>query len=75
VSAEVEPDPSEAPSGASPVPEEEVELTILPDGRVQVYARCRVGEAPEACAARVRAFVEALGVPEEGVVQKIEERE
>lgn len=65
--------PSEAAPQA-PQGSEDLEVSILPDGRVQIHARCRVGEDPAACAERVRGFVEALGVPEEAVVEKIEPR-
>ena len=49
-----------APAGASGVPEgtgapgapEDIEVSILPDGRVQLHARCRRGEDPSACALR-----------------------
>lgn len=60
--------PEDAPAGA-----EDLEVSILPDGRVQIHARCRPGEDPSQCELRVKALVEALGVPEEAVVRKIDE--
>lgn len=65
-----------ADAGAAFVPEdasEDLEVSILPDGRVQIHARCRPGEDPSQCELRVKALVEALGVPEEAVVRQIEE--
>lgn len=53
---------------------EDLEVSILPDGRVQIHARCRPGEDPSQCELRVKALVEALGVPEEAVVREIEGR-
>ncbi|MBL4847019.1 MAG: hypothetical protein JKY65_15980 [Planctomycetes bacterium] len=74
------PSEEEAPAsaGAAFVPEsdsEDLEVSILADGRVQIHARCRPGEDPSQCELRVQALVEALGVPEEVVVRKIEPRE
>ncbi|MGE0709243.1 MAG: hypothetical protein AB7N76_34390 [Planctomycetota bacterium] len=53
--------------------EDDLEVEVLPDGRVRIHARCRVGQDPAECAARVRALVEALGVPEDVVETAIEE--
>ena len=64
-----EPDASLEPEPDGP--SEELEVSILPDGRVQIHARCRPGEDPSHCELRVQAFVEALGVPLEAVVRKI----
>jgi hypothetical protein len=58
----------------APADAEDLEVSILPDGRVQIHARCRPGEDPSQCELRVKALVEALGVPEEAVVREIEER-
>ncbi len=64
--------PEDDPEGATPAGAEDLEVSILPDGRVQIHARCRPGEEPSQCELRVKALVEALGVPEEAVVRHIE---
>jgi hypothetical protein len=64
-------------SGAEPAPSqdsEDLELEILPDGRVRIHALCRLNEDPASCALRVRAFVEGLGVPYDAVEKVIEDR-
>ena len=46
---------------------EDVEIVLLPDGRVRLHAVCKPGQDPAECEARIQAVVEALGVPVEGV--------
>jgi len=67
------PEQEPAREAATPAGAEDLEVSILPDGRVQIHARCRPGEDPSQCELRVKALVEALGVPDEAVVRKIEE--
>ena len=52
--------------------DDDLEIEVLPDGRVRIHARCRVGQDPAECEARVRALAEAIGVPADVVEPAIE---
>jgi len=54
---------------------EDVEIVLLPDGRVRLHAVCKPGQDPAECEARIQAMVEALGVPAEGVERVVSQGE
>lgn len=54
---------------------EDVEIVLLPDGRVRLHAVCKPGQDPAECEARIQSVVEALGVPIEGVERVVTQPE